>query len=285
VLSVSPEQNEPSAPRDTDISATFSENMEQGSPQTFVVHGSLTGALPGTYTGDGTTVLGFEPISDLFPGEKIQTSLTQGLQQSGIGQPFLNNDVVWEFTSAVRPGVASFPSGSDVSGDQFSTTEVALGDFNGDGDLDLIAGNFEADNQLFLNNGTSSPFSGVSSFEISGTFSTHSIAIGDVDRDGDLDLVDGTNPGYVNYYYLNNGTSNPFSAVSATALNGAKRDTFSVVLGDVDGDSPTKSDTNDHQHPKHHSDTNDHQHPKHHSHTKRDFDSPSSPNFHSVQHS
>ena len=83
-------------------------------------------------------------------------------------------------------------TGTDISAIRTRTTAIALGDVDGDGDLDLVAGNYGQANRLYLNNGTADPFSGVTGTDISAdAHNTMSIALGDVDGDGDLDLVAG----------------------------------------------------------------------------------------------
>jgi hypothetical protein len=141
---------------------------------------------------------------------------------------YLNNGTANPFNGVV---------GSNVSADAHNTYSVALGDVDGDGDLDLVAGNYGQANQLYLNNGTASPFSGVSGSDVSAadTYNTTSVALGDVDGDGDLDLVAG-NYGQADRLYLNNGTAGPFSGVTGSDVSADARSTESVALGDVDGD-------------------------------------------------
>jgi len=127
-------------------------------------------------------------------------------------------------------------TGSDVSGDADDTWSVALGDVDGDGDLDLVTGNIGQRNRLYLNNGTADPFDGVTGSDVStDTDGTYSVALGDVDGDGDLDLVVG-NGTQANRLYLNNGTTAPFSGVSGSDVSTDTDNTLSVALGDVDGD-------------------------------------------------
>ncbi len=127
--------------------------------------------------------------------------------------------------------------GSDISPDAGLTTATALGDVDGDGDLDLVAVHAEQPNRLYLNNGTADPWSGVTGVDITSDagFST-SLSLGDVDGDGDLDLVVGIDIAEPNRLYLNNGTGDPWNGVIGINITLDADSTAAVALGDVDGD-------------------------------------------------
>ena len=113
------------------------------------------------------------------------------------------------------------------------TTAIALGDVDGDGDLDALIGTGWGvpgqQDRLYLNDGM-------------GTFTdatlqlpailddTWAVALGDVDADGDLDALVG-NTGQ-DRLYLNNGVG-VFALASFPFFND---DTRAVALGDLDGD-------------------------------------------------
>ena len=101
-------------------------------------------------------------------------------------------------------------------------------------DPDLVAGNYNHADHLYLNNGAADPWNGVSGSDVAiGVTQRH--GAGDADGDGDLDLVAG-NSLQVNRLYLNNGTSDPWNGVSGVDITADAHATYSVAMGDVDGD-------------------------------------------------
>ena len=139
-----------------------------------------------------------------------------------------------------RPRFGAFDpqitSGTDITSDADSTLAVAVGDVNGDGLPDLVTGNSGQRNRLYLNNGTSSPFLGVTGTDIStDTTQVRGNALGDLDRDGDLDLVTVNNIA-TNRLYLNNGTPDPFTDVVSSDITAEVIDAAAVTLGDLDAD-------------------------------------------------
>jgi hypothetical protein len=109
------------------------------------------------------------------------------------------------------------------------TTSVALGDLDGDGDLDLVDGNVGAQgNRVWTNDGTGQFTDSLQTLD---TGSTWEIALGDLDDDGDLDMVAG-NVGGANRVWTNDGAGT-FSD-SGQALGSSN--TEGVAVGDADGD-------------------------------------------------
>ena len=115
-----------------------------------------------------------------------------------------------------------------------STESVTWGDYDGDGDLDLVAGNSGVSdrgqaNRLYRNDGGTLRPGAVWSSVDGVENDTNSMAWGDYDGDGDLDLAAGVSYPYPNRLYRNNsGVLTPGAIWSATEAD----TTTSVAWGD-----------------------------------------------------
>jgi hypothetical protein len=112
---------------------------------------------------------------------------------------------------------------------------IAVGDVDGDGDLDfLTANNHNATVSVRLNDGRGNFSAPATNAEPSVKFNPISVTLGDVDGDGDLDFLTANNDNTVSVR-LNNGRGS-FSAPTTNPDPQVGEYPYSVVLGDVDGD-------------------------------------------------
>jgi len=125
-------------------------------------------------------------------------------------------------------GEAFFTDSGQSLGSSWSVG-VALGDVDGDGDLDAFVANYIGQaNKVWLNNGSGTFTDSGQSLGSSDSFG---VALGDVDGDGDLDAFV-ANYNQPNKVWLNNG-SGTFTD-SGQSLGSSY--SWAVALGDVDGD-------------------------------------------------
>ena len=110
-----------------------------------------------------------------------------------------------------------------------STSVLAVGDLDGDGDLDAFVGNTEAvPDQVWLNDGAA-VFADTG--QRLGNYYTHGLALGDLDGDGDLDAFGASDAWHTSIVWLNDGAGN-FAV--GQVLSGTR--SRGVALGDLDGD-------------------------------------------------
>ena len=125
---------------------------------------------------------------------------------------------------------------------------AAMADVNGDGNLDIFVGNFDANNELWINTGSvtdggdsccrfnaaTSSLSGL----LENTHKTSVIIFGDVNGDGHVDLFIGNKGNSIaNTMWLNDksGSNVPFTQNDGYT-DAYPRDTMGAAFGDIDGD-------------------------------------------------
>lgn len=172
---------------------------------------------------------------------------------------YINQGGATFLESAAAAGLA-FSLGGTSNGSHSGPT---FGDLDGDGDLDLVMGGLEGGPmKLFANDGTGhfSDATAGSGFDLATSLQTISIALGDYDADGDLDVLmahwgtarNPTMPGETETLWRNDSTpgSMSFTPVSATSgiagllafdlpqgVLGPNFDyTFAPGFADIDGD-------------------------------------------------
>ncbi|WP_324671437.1 FG-GAP-like repeat-containing protein [Hymenobacter sp. GOD-10R] len=189
------------------------------------------GQKAGATVVNGNT-LTFTPSVAFKPGETVVASLT-GLALDPAGNAI--KPEVFQFTTAVARSSGQFSSTPDVAVGA-APAGITLGDVNGDGRLDLLSANNVSNTiSVRLNTG---PGTFTSSQEVAvgpGNL-PEQVALGDLDSDGDLDMVIATagSPninGTVSVRF-NNGQG-VFSGTAAYFVSYAPR---RIVLGDIDGD-------------------------------------------------
>jgi fibronectin type 3 domain-containing protein len=110
----------------------------------------------------------------------------------------------WQWQGESYPHI-HFASRQTIDQGEVTARAVALGDVDGDGDLDIVVGNDGARNRIYYNQDGMGTFAADTTHAFgSSTGRTFAIALADMDLDGDLDIVEGNN-GSANYIRYNDG--------------------------------------------------------------------------------
>jgi len=225
---IQPAANTHTAPPMTAVSITYDEPIDPTtvSTRTFAVQAMQTGLLAQTYAVDGGAIR-LTPLQPFKPGELVQVSATTGTLSLVDGQEPAS-PTVWQFRTAVAGGTGVLAdNGQDLV--ELAANGAALGDLDGDGDLDAYVANhnWEPD-RVWLNDGTGSF---VDSGQSLSDEASVAVALGDLDGDGDLDAFVGNTYIRPVEVWLNNG-----AGIFTIGSYGNFMDTGDVALGDLDGD-------------------------------------------------
>jgi hypothetical protein len=246
LTALSPARNLRSAAPATNVALTFSQPLQNtaatlGAVRVFSQQrgGLLRDGARATASVSGNT-LTLDPNTNFKPGETVfVTTTTAATTTSGAT---LSSGKVHQFTVATGgTGRGVFDGGTDPTVGS-APRRVATGDVDGDGDLDVVTANYNATGTVSvrLNGGNASGsntgvFAGGSTVSVDSN--PHGVVLGDVDGDGDLDLITANDGGTLSVR-LNGGNAagggtGTFSNGSTVTVGGLVRN---VVLGDVDGD-------------------------------------------------
>jgi predicted nucleotidyltransferase len=146
------------------------------------------------------------------------------------------NDLSSEFSNEVNVTTSLFIEQTGISLTGVYNSSVAWGDYDNDGDLDILltgqAGSASI-SKIYRNEGNNT-FTEQTGISLTGV-SSGSVAWGDYDNDGDLDilLTGRTSSGRISKIYRNNG-NNTFTEQTGISLTGVSDS--SVAWGDYDND-------------------------------------------------
>ncbi|MCB2378536.1 YDG domain-containing protein [Hymenobacter sp. BT635] len=232
---LSPSRNARSAPRMAAVSALFDLNLLNNA----TVAGSLKvfsqqagGKRAGTATVSGNA-LSF-PVLSFKPGETVYSTITSAVESNN-GNKNLVPGQVFQFTTAAAVAPGTFSGGAEVSS-VTSPMSVALGDVDGDGDLDMLVTSTSTNTiNIRLNNGTGGFSTPAANAQVSVGSQAYYAALGDIDSDGDLDMVTANYSSTNASVRLNNGAG-VFTAPATNSEVPVGSGAYNIALGDLDAD-------------------------------------------------
>jgi len=178
-----------------------------------------------------TTFVSGEKLTVTVPAANIASRGTASISVANPGSTLTSNVVFFPVTPPTTTVAFASASGSPIAAGAVPRS-IAVGDFNGDGKLDLAVAN-SSDNTLtiLLGNGDGT-FVPTASFPYMGSLPI-SIAVGDFNGDGKLDLAVANEASSDVTILLGNGDGT-FMPGNSFPYTGAKP--YSIAVGDFNGD-------------------------------------------------
>lgn len=224
VVSVTPAINAQNVAATANITAVFDAVIApiNVSTATFRAWGSQTGMITGSYTGQGTNAITFNPATNFKPGEVITVTLTTALG--------LTASHTWRFTVTSAAVTPNFVSRTPITNALTVPYSVSAADIDGDGDLDVLSASNGDDKVAWYENDGSQTFT-AHTITTAADAAT-SVYPADLEADGDIDVLSTSYNDNKIAWYANDGLGNFTPHVVAIAAGPPAR----VSAADLDGD-------------------------------------------------
>jgi hypothetical protein len=180
IVSTLPVANRVDAPLNSDVVTVFNHSLNAGTvPGSIKVRGAQS-RVPNFVPAAGGATITVNPAVDFRPGESVSVSVLKSLQAANGAQ--LLKPAQWQFTADALRGDGVFKPGPLFG--SYGSEGAAIGDFDGDGDLDIFVARSGFGDQVWRNDGN-----GIFTMAQSFRDNSSGAAVGDLDGDGDLDIV------------------------------------------------------------------------------------------------
>ena len=233
-MSTSPEQTRDVILADLDGDGDLDSFLaKRAGNEVWINQGNAQGGTEGVFLDSGMR-LGNAMSEGLAVGD-VDGDGDQDAFVANWGQP----DRVWLNESGVGNEQAGLFSASEqMLGDSARrSNDVALGDLDGDGDLDAIVGKpiGPSGNEVWLNGAAGDPIGVFSLSQVFGSRSGTEVMLADLDVDGDLDaFMVASAAGFE--IWLNGENGDPLGTFRSGQQHIINRGLYNAALGDVDGD-------------------------------------------------